>query len=269
MSFTKTINQLPIYVSSSVCASVITHPLDVIKVKLQTNSNNTITPINFISNIYKQNGVSFLFKGLRASLLRNGSFVTTKMFTYDYFRSINCSTSFKDKIVCGVGAGFTGAVIGTPFDLIMVRIQNNPIVYPSIYTTITKTFNEEGLRAFWNGSYYIITRAIIVTTCQFAVYEEMKDILRKRSWENEYYIFATSSTSSSIITSILSNPVDVCKTRMMTNKHNQSIVSLVVKEGVISMYKGLYMNICRQVPLNLIRFSLLETFKQLNSRFYK
>lgn len=263
-----TVSQLPVYISSSVCASILTHPLDVIKVKLQTNANQSIAPTRLLSNIYKQNGVSFLFKGLRASLLRNGSFVATKMFAYDHLRTIYPSSSFGDKIVCGMSAGLIGSLVGTPFDLIMVRIQNNPVMYPNITSTVAKTYNEEGLRAFWNGSYYTVSRAIIVTTCQFAVYEEMKERLRKKhDWKNDYMVFATSSVSSSIVTSVLSNPVDVCKTRIMAGGQQQNLFSLISTEGVGAMYKGLYMNLCRQVPLNLIRFSFLETFKQVNSYF--
>lgn len=267
-AMSNTVSQLPVYISSSVCASILTHPLDVIKVKLQTNANQSIAPTRLLSNIYKQNGISFLFKGLRASLLRNGSFVTTKMFAYDYLRSMYPSSSFKDKIVCGMSAGLIGSLVGTPFDLIMVRIQNNPTLYPNISSTVVKTFNEEGLRAFWNGSHYTVSRAIIVTTCQFAVYEEMKERLRKQhNWDNEYMVFATSSISSSIVTSVLSNPVDVCKTRIMAGAPQQNLLSLISTEGVGAMYKGLYMNLCRQVPLNLIRFGFLGTFKQLSTYF--
>jgi len=261
MSETKTIDQLPVYVSSSICASVITHPIDVMKVKFQTNT--TSSPLRMMSNTYTRNGMSFLFKGLRASILRNGSFVSTKMFAYDQFRSIYNSSSFQDKLISGMGAGLTGSIVGTPFDLIMVRIQNNPVKYPDIHTTITKTYNREGLLSFWKGSSYTMSRAIIVTTCQFAIYEEMKEKLRKsRHLENECHIFLVASVTSSLITSILSNPLDVCKTRMMTNKENISgIYRLIGKEGVKGIYRGLSMNICRQVPLNLIRFSFLETFR--------
>lgn len=262
MTLNNPIDQLPMYVSSSICASIITHPIDVIKVKFQTSTS--VAPLIVLRNIYYKNGVSFLFKGLRASILRNGSFVTTKMFAYDQLRTIYNTSSFQDKVVSGIGAGLTGSIIGTPFDLIMVKIQNNPTEYPSIYSTITKTYNKEGMLAFWNGLSYTMSRAIIVTTCQFAIYEEMKDVLRRiHHWEKEYFIFLTSSITSSLITSILSNPLDVCKTRMMTNKENNNIYKLIRNEGSTAIYKGLSMNICRQVPLNLLRFSFLETFKFL------
>ena len=57
---------------------------------------------------------------------------------------------------------------------------------------------------------------------------------------------------------------DLCKTKsMISNVSNQSnmLISILQKEGMKSLYKGLYVNIGRQIPLNLIRFGLLEMFK--------
>ena len=259
----KSIKQFPIYISSSICASLLTHPIDVIKVKLQTNTK--YSPTQMLSNQFKNNGVSFLFKGLRASILRNGSFVTTKMFTYDYLRSNYNTTSFSNKVLCGMGAGLTGSLIGTPFDLIMVRIQNDPKQYPNIYTTIKNTYKTEGLFNFWNGLNYTMGRAIIVTACQFSIYEEMKQELKNRYWRNEYHIFVISSVMSSVVTGLLSNPIDLCKTRTMNRCENATITTIVRNEGFFSLWKGIYVNIGRQIPLNLIRFSILELFKQMSS----
>ena len=264
MSSNKSIQQFPIYISSSICASLLTHPIDVIKVKLQTNTKYSHTQL--LTNQLKNNGVSFLFKGLRASILRNGSFVTTKMFTYDYLRSnCNTSSSISNKVLCGMGAGLTGSLIGTPFDLIMVRIQNDPKKYPNIFTTVKNTYMNEGLFNFLNGLNYTMGRAVIVTAFLFSVYEEMKQELKNRQWQNEYHIFMLSSISSSIVTGLLSNPVDMCKTRTMNHCKNATISTIVRNEGLFSLWKGIYVNIGRQIPLNLIRFSILEIFKQMLS----
>lgn len=262
-SSNKSINSFPIYISSSICASLFTHPIDVVKVKLQTNTE--YSPTKLIVNQFKNNGVSFLFKGLRASILRNASFVTTKMFTYDYLRSNYNTNSFSNKVMCGMGAGLTGSLIGTPFDLIMVRIQNDPNQYPNIFTTAHKTYTNEGFFNFWNGLNYTMSRAMIVTACQFSVYEEIKQGLKNKSWCNEYNSFVISSISSSILTGLLSNPIDMCKTRTMNRCKNATITTIVRNEGFFSLWKGIYVNIGRQIPLNLIRFSILELFKQMLS----
>jgi|UniRef100_A0A6C0BPV2 solute carrier family 25 oxoglutarate transporter 11 len=254
------VNQIPMYLTSSICASFITHPLDVIKVKLQTNKQYK-HPIRIIQSQFYNKGPSFLFKGLKASVLRNGTFVTTKMFTYDYLKNEYNISSFPGKFICGMTAGLVGSFIGTPFDLIMVRIQNKPDIYPNILSTVKNTYNNEGILSFWNGVQYTMTRAVIVTACQFSIYEQMKQELSDFGIFNSRCVFMMSSIGSSITTGLLSNPLDLCKTRNMNNIKNSSISNIIRNEGVFSLWKGIYANIGRQIPLNLIRFSFLEYFK--------
>lgn len=249
-----TSNPLHVYLTSSICASMITHPIDVLKVRLQTNTGT-----------FPVLKTKLLFKGLRASVLRNGTFVTTKMFTYDFLKDKFSVSSFHEKVICGMSAGLIGAFVGTPFDLIMVRIQNNPEKYPNIYTTIHKTYTNEGFLSFWNGVYHTMNRAVIVTACQFSVYEQLKQDLTNRNTMNKQSVFILSSVSSSIITGILSNPIDLCKTRTMNNMRNNTISHIVKNEGILALWKGSNANICRQIPLNLIRFSFLEFFKIIYS----
>jgi hypothetical protein len=206
--------------------------------------------------------MSFLYRGLRASVFRNGAFVTTKMYTYDLLKKEYKPNTFGAKVMCGMGAGSVSSIVGTPFDLVMVRMQNNSIKYPTMITTLQKTVKEDGFLGFFNGLSYTMIRAIIVTACQFAIYDQIKEELNK-TYDNTTGIFVTSSVTSSIITGILSNPIDICKTRTMNNHVNGQLHTIIKKESVTALWKGLNANIGRQIPLNLIRFSFLEFFKKL------
>lgn len=257
------LQKIPVYLSSSIFSSILTHPIDVLKVRVQT-SKLTNDSFQIISDAVKKNNKRFLFKGICASFLRNGSFVTTKMFTYDYLRNIFTTNSFTDKVLSGIGAGICGSIVGTPFDLVMVRIQNDPKKFPNVYTTVYKTLKNEGFFSLWNGMYYTMNRAIIVTACQFSVFEQLKYELNQLHI-NKYSSFITSSILSSTITGILSNPLDLCKSRRMNNCINSSIIKIIKNEGTWSLWKGLQINLARQIPLNLIRFTSLEFFKQFTS----
>jgi len=143
-------------------------------------------------------------------------------------------------------------------------MQNNPILYPTIAKTVKNTLFDNGIKDFWKGVEYTTSRAIVVTSCQFAVYEQIKqELTENKTIKNSTLIFACSSISSSVITALLSNPLDVCKNRAINNKENVSIFNIIHKEGIISLWKGLSINIARQIPLNLIRFSLFEFYRNL------
>lgn len=246
---------------SSICSSLLTHPLDVMKVRLQTNVSTP--PIQMLKQNIHTEGLSFFYRGYTASIMRNGVFVTTKMFTYEVLKKKYNVSTFPEKVACGMTSGFTGAMVGSPFDLVMVKMQNNKQLYPSIHTTIKNTIKNDGLFGFWKGIYYTTCRAIVVTACQFAIYEQMKQELEDRKvFNNQYPIFWCSSITSSIITSVASNPIDVCKTRTINGHTNNTLSSIIEKEGITALKKGLLANTARQVPLNLIRFTFLEFFRK-------
>ena len=228
---------------SSICSSFVTHPIDVLRVRLQTGQTSN----------------KMLYSGIRASVLRNGSFVTSKMFTYNTMKHRINPKTFKDRVMCGMTAGAVGSIVGTPFDQVMVRIQNDPIQFKTINETIKHIVEKDGISGMWRSVYYTMSRAIVVTACQFGVYEQIKSDLGNVV-TNDYTRFLISSSSSSIITSLLSNPIDVCKNRVMCGNKDVSIPNIVRSEGMLSLWKGLHLNVCRQIPLNIVRFGFLECF---------
>lgn len=250
---------------ASIISSIITHPIDVIKVRIQnqvSNTNSSILPL--IASISKKEGIGFLVNGVSASILRNGTFVTSKMFAYNYLKQTYNPQSFHSKFLCGMSAGAFGSIIGTPFDVIMIHMQSSN-KYNNIPQSIQSIYKHNGLLGFWNGFQYTISRAIIVTACQFSVYDQIKQELSNTC--HEYISFTSASIISSITTGIVSNPVDVCKTRVINDIKPYHISSIIKQEGVLSLWKGVGPNIFRQIPLNLVRFGCFEFCSSLLRNF--
>ena len=254
----KQLNSLYAGVSASVTSSLLTHPIDVVKVNVQTKN---VTPFDFI----RGTPVHHLYKGIGASVLRNATFVGSKMFAYDALKAQVQPTTLPERLVCGMGAGFIGAAIGSPFDVSLVRMQTYPERYPTIYQTFVRTYTEDGMRGFWKGCEYTMSRAMLVTACQFGVYDELKQRLRPYT-TNDHTLFVSSSVMSSFVTALVSNPVDLCKNRVMNNHPSSTIASVIRNEGVSTLWKGMVPNLARQVPLNLTRFSCLEFFRDTSSK---
>jgi dicarboxylate transporter 10 len=250
---------------ASIISSIITHPIDVVKVRIQnqvSNTNSSILPL--IASISKKEGIGFLVNGVSASILRNGTFVTSKMFAYNYLKQTYNPQSFQSKFICGMSAGAFGSIIGTPFDVIMVHMQSSNKCN-NIPQSIQSIYKHNGLLGFWKGFQYTISRAIIVTACQFSVYDQIKQELSNTY--HEYISFTSASIISSITTGIVSNPVDVCKTRVINDIKPYHISSIIKQDGVLSLWKGVGTNICRQIPLNLVRFGCFEFFSSLLRNF--
>jgi hypothetical protein len=76
--------------------------------------------------IIKEEGVRGIYKGLSASLLREGSYSTLRLGLYEpikeglgYRDKRNCPVYIK--LLAGLGSGGIGAILSTPFDLLKVR----------------------------------------------------------------------------------------------------------------------------------------------------
>ena len=184
------------------------------------------------------------------------------------------------KLVCGLGAGLIGAVVGNPADLAMVRMQadgripkDSPLRrnYRNGGQALVHIARSEGIATLWRGCAPTTTRAMIVTASQMAIYDQTKQEIKARvpGMEEGLTLHTASSLVAGFVASVTSNPLDVAKTRMMNMQPGQyeglghCLAVTVRKEGATALYKGLSATMLRQVPLNVVRFSLMEQFKRL------
>ncbi|KAL4566087.1 hypothetical protein LXL04_030197 [Taraxacum kok-saghyz] len=144
---------------ASIVAGCSTHPLDLIKVRMQLqgeaapvgnpnlrpafayNGGGVTTvemphpapvvrsgPVSVGVKIFQTEGVAALFSGISATVLRQTLYSTTRMGLYEIFREKwtdpNTGTfSLTRKITAGLLAGGIGAAVGNPADVAMVRMQ--------------------------------------------------------------------------------------------------------------------------------------------------
>ncbi|KAF9682476.1 hypothetical protein SADUNF_Sadunf05G0112900 [Salix dunnii] len=147
---------------ASIVAGSSTHPLDLIKVRMQLQGENLpnpqqvhslrpayafnsaaiphnsvhapppplprVGPISVGVRIFQSEGVAALFSGISATVLRQTLYSTTRMGLYDVFKQkwTNPDTGnmpLMSKITAGLIAGGIGAAVGNPADVAMVRMQ--------------------------------------------------------------------------------------------------------------------------------------------------
>ncbi|KAE8672785.1 Mitochondrial uncoupling protein 6 [Hibiscus syriacus] len=146
---------------ASIVAGVSTHPLDLIKVRMQLQGESHIPnpsvqaysptlavnsatagnvsvsqavsqprvgPVSIGVRIIQLEGVAALFSGVSATILRHTLYSTTRMGPYDILKN-KCNDKetgnlpLTSKILAGLIAGGTGASVGNPADVAMVRMQ--------------------------------------------------------------------------------------------------------------------------------------------------
>lgn len=106
-------------------AACVTHPLDLIKVQLQT-SQGKVSIGQLTGNIIRTQGITALYNGISASLLRQLTYSTTRFGIYEMGKqTFGEDLDFLGKVLLAGGAGACGGVVGTPADMVNVRMQND------------------------------------------------------------------------------------------------------------------------------------------------
>lgn len=105
-------------------AACFTHPLDLLKVTLQTQQGK-ISMVKLTGTIIRQQGVFALYSGLSASLLRQLTYSTTRFGIYEVGKKDLGDSGFLGKILLAGASGAAGGYVGTPADMINVRMQND------------------------------------------------------------------------------------------------------------------------------------------------
>jgi len=279
---------------ASAGAACITHPLDLLKVHLQTGSGvsaasgkaaiekTNVNLIGHVAKIVRSQGFLALYNGLSASLLRQLTYSTTRFAIYDIAKQKKSpngeAISFPVRLGMAAFAGGCGGVLGTPGDLLNVRMQNDiklPVDqrrnYQHAGDGLIRIFREEGFRKLFNGIEWASSRAVLVTVGQLCFYDVIKQmLLNTKYFKDNLVTHFTSSLCAGAIATAITQPLDVLKTRAMNAKPGEfkgpvHLLMFTARQGFpFVFFKGFIPAFVRLGPHTIITFVLLE---QLRLRF--
>ncbi|XP_052842280.1 mitochondrial dicarboxylate carrier isoform X2 [Drosophila gunungcola] len=133
--------RLPRWWSGGVCSAIAvttTHPLDLIKVQLQTQMVKEKKSVaEIIGNIYKQNGVLGFYSGISASWFRQLTYTSTRFALYEAGKDYVDAGNLGAKMGLAAFAGIIGGIVGVPGDVVTVRLQNDSKLPPESRPTST------------------------------------------------------------------------------------------------------------------------------------
>ncbi|KAI7860826.1 mitochondrial carrier domain-containing protein [Circinella umbellata] len=271
--------------AASCVATVIVHPFDLTKVRLQNMKGQAQHGmVSTMLNIARKEGFFRLYAGLSASLLRQATYSTVRFGAYDKLKQ-NMVTDSKSNIlqllVCSSTAGALGGASGNPADVLNVRMQSDgqlPVHqrrnYKNAIDGLVRMTKEEGPKSLFRGIGPNVNRAILMTSSQCVTYDIFKDLLLTYSPLSDGLVlhFASSLLAGLVATSVCS-PVDVIKTRIMGSKEvNMSAFSIMKQmykvEGITSFFKGWTPAFIRLGPQTIITFVVLEQFKKWHAAWH-
>ncbi|XP_005989136.1 mitochondrial dicarboxylate carrier [Latimeria chalumnae] len=260
-------------------AACCTHPLDLLKVHLQTQQEVTMRMTGMALHVIKNDGVLALYNGLSASLCRQLTYSLTRFAIYETVRDKFSDGStgplpFYQKVLLGAFGGFTGGFVGTPADMVNVRMQNDMKLpahlrrnYAHALDGLYRVLREEGVKKLFSGATMASSRGALVTIGQLACYDQSKQLVLSTGFfsDNIFTHFLASFIAGGCAT-FLCQPLDVMKTRLMNSKGEYRGVLHcaveTVKLGPLAFYKGLVPAGIRLIPHTVLTFVFLEQLRK-------
>lgn len=264
------------------CANTITNPLDVIKVRLQLARNKAakeggVKPPGMVQtgmNVVRNEGVLALWSGLGPSLARGLFFGGARLGLYTPIKTMlvpEGQPSLNMKVLSGSLSGGLAAAVTSPIELIKTRLQaagNTPGAATSSIGVIRAVVQADGVVGLWKGAMPGLVRSAILTAAQCATYDEVKRIVVKTTGMKEGTgLHLTSSMIAGLVTTTITNPLDVIKTRMFVGGSTYSgavecAADVLKKDGLIGFMKGWSASYARLGPHTVIMFLTAERLRK-------
>ncbi|BGO89255.1 hypothetical protein NBRC10512_003929 [Rhodotorula toruloides] len=269
-------------------AALFTNPADLIKVRQQlelkslsqsgSSSTRSTNAFRTLVNMVRAEGIMSIYKGLSGSLLREAFYSGIRMGGYDLVKASIIKTfpladpnGFGTKLAAGMASGIVGAAVANPADLLKVRMQA-PSAHGTLRQHAYQIYSANGLKGMYKAVGPTTFRAGILTSCQLGCYDHAKHVLKTdfpNTFEEGLTTHLIASGIAGFCCSAASNPVDVLKVRMMTDKTGEYRNSfhcaalLLRNEGPLALYKGFAMSFWRLWPHSIVSLIVFEQARKL------
>lgn len=286
--------------TAATLASVVIHPIDLAKVRMQLYGQlNPGKPIpsfpNVIQTIVKQQGVLAVYKGVDAAIGRQMVYGTARIGLHRKFSdklvewNDGKPISFLHKTLSGMLSGSIAVCIGTPFDIALVRLQSDGMAepqdrrnYKNVFDALIRTTNEEGIGALYKGLVPNILRGMSMNVGMLACYDQAKEVVAGLLGDPmvggpSISTQLGASAVAGFTAALFSLPFDVIKSRLMAMKPDpmtglmpykgvvDCTVTIAQKEGLKGFFAGFSAYYGRCAPHAMIILMSIESI----TAFYK
>lgn len=285
--------------SASFLSKLILQPFDTTKTILQGSKEVRGQYNNLVEcavGLVRTKGTWSLYRGLLASVAVSAPSSAVFFTVYEQVKKAVETVSMHPSLPLGlllpaaptiaaaVGNVFS-SVVRVPPEVIKQRVQAG--FYKNMLEAGVTIWKDEGIAGFYTGYSSMVARDIPYAAVQFTVFETFKrrrqNMLRERAArlgvdENEnlnqgahllsnLWIGGVSGAMASIVTS----PIDVVKTRVMTQKivgggaymgMRQTFARIWAEEGIVAFGRGLAPRVLYKVPASAVFLVCYEAIKR-------
>lgn len=216
-----TLNAFELCICGAIATAVgdfVMHPIDTIKVMQQAGGGLTI--IETAKAILAKSGPLGFYQGVVPYITADGLSGAVKFATFEIskvFVEARTAVRFHPiaQFVCAAGAMLACSVLLVPGEVLKTQMQGG--VVTSLWGGIQSILKNDGVAGLYTGYFATLVRDIPYTMLELGLYENIKRVLRgvrgKKDLDATDELTAAAITGG--ITSFITTPLDVIKTKLM------------------------------------------------------
>ncbi|CAD2087258.1 ADP/ATP transporter on adenylate translocase, putative [Plasmodium vinckei lentum] len=226
--------------------------------------------INCFKRVSQEQGVSSLWRGNTANIIR---YFPTQAFNFafkDYFKNIfprydqnsEFAKFFCVNVLSGATAGAVSLLIVYPLDFARTRLASDigkgkDREFNGLFDCLKKIYKQTGLLSLYSGFGISVTGIIVYRGSYFGLYDSAKAILFNNDQNTSIVLKWSVAQSVTILAGLISYPFDTVRRRMMMmsgRKAKEDIqykntmdcwIKILKHEGISGFFKGAWANVIR------------------------
>jgi len=252
-------------------SSLLFYPLECIETQMQLTKQGEKrgSLLQTLSNAYKREGLSALYKGAFPTVIGSGVNWALFFALYESLKNVmGHPESIVVQLVAGVIAGAITCCVVNPFWVLKIRIISGR--FHSTLNALNAIVSREGLGGLWKG----LGPSLLGTSegaIQLVVYEMLKSMsLKPGMTENDIsgLTFFLNGAIAKTVAMLITYPYQSVRSMMQAdNAPYRGLVDCVntvyERDGIGAFYNGIVIGLARQVLPAALLFYLVEFFKKL------
>ncbi|XP_053610923.1 uncharacterized protein LOC128675499 isoform X2 [Plodia interpunctella] len=256
---------------SGMIATLVTHPLDVLKIRRQI-SPNPHGSFRRAWRIYRDEGWRSFYCGLSAGLWRQVTNTATRMHKVEPPEST--------LIVLGIISSMAGGVVGNPSEMVLVRRMAEGCHFLTsagqhtcegaprkTFDSLRKIVREEGfVGGLWRGCTLTLLRSAMVSVIHISLYEcfKLRAFLEEKKFaSDEHTLGLYTVTLAHLISALMTHPVDIVKSFYQLSKRKEDRPHMIMRHllrtrGMIGLLRGFPPYFVRMTSHAIIKFYVME-----------
>ncbi|KAJ6848542.1 adenine nucleotide transporter BT1, chloroplastic/mitochondrial-like [Iris pallida] len=255
-------------------------PLETIRTHLMVGSSGSSSTEVF-ENIMRTDGWKGLFRGNFVNVIRVAPSKAIELFAFDTVKKVLTpqvgeppKIPIPPSLVAGACAGVTSTLFTYPLELLKTRLTIERDVYNNLLHAFVKIVREEGPTELYRGLTPSLIGVIPYAATNYYAYDTLKKAYKKAFKTEEIGNIATLMIGSAAgaISSSATFPLEVARKQMQVGAVGgrqvyknmlHALMSILEKEGLGGLYRGLGPSCMKLVPAAGISFMCYEACKKV------